>query len=366
MSTPQILITGATGFIGRFLLAQLLAHGERVAVLLRQPQRQLTELHNWLTARGIDSRGLIAIEGDLALPDAGIRDWSALHHISTLYHTGALFAWGLSPAAARQVNVLGSQTLIHPLHQHSPLQRVISVSGYMLTMHDHLRQAGVNLDQPMATDWTPVYTRLGAYEASKIEAHFAVIDTCNRLGVAWTMIHPATVVGHSQTGEIFAHQQFAQLLTQLQQGKLAAIPASPRHRLPLVSVDDVVSVMIAASHDPLTCGQELLVADAQTPNLATVLRWAAAVMQVKPPTRHVPLGLLRLLLQWRWLAHQVQMSAEMLHFLRTEPLETHLTDALRHRAGLVQPSLQQAIQRTASAFGGLTEQPLGDGGAINL
>lgn len=350
MNTPQILITGATGFIGRFLLAALLARGERVAVLLRQPSLQLTELQAWLGGRGIDHRNLSAIQGDLAQPHAGVSDWQHLQDIHTLYHTGALFAWGLSPATARQVNVIGSQRLITALKQHSRLERVIGVSGYMLTMHDHLLQAGVNRTTPQSTDWTQVYKRLGAYEASKIEAHFAIIDTCQQLGVAWTMVHPATVVGHSQTGEILAHQQFAQLLQQLKQGQLGAIPASPAHRLPLVSVDDLVEVMIAARQDPQTVGQELLVADAQTPNLATVLDWAAEVMQVNAPKRHVPLGVLRVLLRCTWLAHILKMSPEMLHFLRTEPLDTSLTDALRQRAGMVQPNLQQAIRQTAAAL----------------
>ena len=48
MSTPHILVTGATGFIGRFLLAQLLAQGERVVVLLRRPEPQMAELQAWL------------------------------------------------------------------------------------------------------------------------------------------------------------------------------------------------------------------------------------------------------------------------------------------------------------------------------
>jgi nucleoside-diphosphate-sugar epimerase len=352
MSTPHILVTGATGFIGRFLLAQLLAQGERVVVLLRRPEPQMAELQAWLAARGIDSHGLTAIQGDLAQPQAGISDWAALCAIDTLYHTGALFAWGLSAATARQVNVLGTQQLITALQTRSRLQRVIGLSGYMLTMHHHLSQAGVQLERPATTDWAQVYGRLGAYEASKIEAHFALIETCNRLGVAWTIVHPATVVGHSQTGEIFAHQQFSQLLTQLKEGKLAAIPATPAHRLPLVCVDDLVDVMIAASHDPHTIGQELLVADAQTPNLATVLEWAAAMMQVNAPKRYVPLRVLGVLLRWRWLAKQLNMSAEMLHFLRTEPLDTTLTDALRQRQGLMQPNLQQAVQHTALGLGG--------------
>ena len=350
MSTPHILVTGATGFIGRFLLAQLLAQGERVVVLLRRPEQQMAELQTWLTAHGVDGTCLTAIQGDLAQPNAGIQDWQSLTQIQTLYHTGALFAWGLSAASARQVNVLGTQHLIHALKQHSALQRVIGVSGYMLIMHDHLRGAMVNLSEPAATPWSNVYQRLGAYEASKIEGHFALIETCNRLGVAWTIVHPATVVGHSQTGEIFAHQQFAQLLTQLKDRKLAAIPATPAHRLPLVCVDDLVDVMIAASRDPHTIGQELLVADAQTPNVATVLDWAATVMQVNAPKRYVPLGVLRVLLRWRWLAKQLNMSAEMLHFLRTEPLDTTLTDALRQRQGLMQPNLQQAVQHTARAL----------------
>jgi hypothetical protein len=76
------------------------------------------------------------------------------------------------------------------------------------------------------------------------------------------------------------------------------------------------------------------------------------MMQVNAPKRYVPLRVLGVLLRWRWLAKQLNMSAEMLHFLRTEPLDTTLTDALRQRQGLMQPNLQQAVQHTALGLGG--------------
>jgi dihydroflavonol-4-reductase len=350
MNHPHILVTGATGFIGRFLTLELLKRGESVAVLLRNPQQQLRELHTWLSTRGADTTKLSAIQGDLSQPQAGITDWQILHQITVLYHTGALFAWGLSSFQARRVNVLGSIELLHALKTHTTLQRVMGVSGYMLTMTDHLKQAGINISMPMQTDWPKVYKRLGAYEASKIEAHYQLITTCQSLGLDWTIVHPATVIGHSQTGEILQHQQFAQLLRQLKQGKLSAIPATSAHRLPLVSIDDVVTMMIAASQDPQTIDQEYLLADRDTPNLATVLTWAGEAMNVQVPTRYVSIRILRLLLCWRWLAKKLDMSSEMLSFLRTEPLNTLKTDQLRQCLGLTQPNLQHTVKRTAAGM----------------
>jgi dihydroflavonol-4-reductase len=49
------------------------------------------------------------------------------------------------------------------------------LSGFLLENHAHLQQ-------PQGTDWPAVYRRVGVYEASKLEAHFKVLDCMWALG----------------------------------------------------------------------------------------------------------------------------------------------------------------------------------------
>src|SRR5258707_912994 len=78
MDSGCILLTGATGFPGRYLLRELLATGRPVAVLARDARgRSARERVDELVAFGCESLGRVLPQptvlcGDLALPDLGL------------------------------------------------------------------------------------------------------------------------------------------------------------------------------------------------------------------------------------------------------------------------------------------------------
>ena len=87
-------ITGATGFIGRYLVRELLARGGdgSVFVLVRgASQQKLAELKQWWGA-GADS--VIAIDGDLSAANMGVsaadRDWLR-GRVTHFFHLAALY-----------------------------------------------------------------------------------------------------------------------------------------------------------------------------------------------------------------------------------------------------------------------------------
>ena len=45
----HVLVTGASGYIGRYLVKELLDKGDCVTVLLRRPAAQLPVLQEWAT-----------------------------------------------------------------------------------------------------------------------------------------------------------------------------------------------------------------------------------------------------------------------------------------------------------------------------
>src|SRR5262245_33619125 len=86
-SDPAVLVTGATGFIGRQVVARLLLAGRRVMILARR-RAGLTGAQRVAEMFGeISRRSLEVVEGDLANP-AGIQ--SKIRHsgstIDTLIH----------------------------------------------------------------------------------------------------------------------------------------------------------------------------------------------------------------------------------------------------------------------------------------
>ena len=66
---------------------------------------------------------------------------------------------------------------------------------------------------------------------------------------------------------------------------MRAIPATPKHYLPLVSVDDLCKVMVRTATDSGLVGQSLLVAPEQN-------------ILLSESKQHVPLTILRLISNW--------------------------------------------------------------------
>lgn len=353
-----VLVTGASGFIGRFLVLELLKKGDSVVVMLRKPQQQLMDLQHWLQSYGVDAGKLSVVYGDLEQAGAGISaaDWQQLQPVTVIYHAAALFGWNLALEQARQINVIGVLDFMAMAKRHLAVQRMVQVSGYMLSIKAHLQALGIREDV-RETDWHQVYKKVGVYEASKIEAHYAIKQQAAVLGIPLTVVHPATVVGHSQTGEIAQNQAFFQSVQDLLGGKLPAVPGGQGYRLPLVSIDYLARFLAQVADYPQAAGREYVLVDDATPDLKAVMTVCAHAVQVRPPLLTLPVPLLRKLLAWPWLARQAGLSSEMLHFFRQEKLDVASANQLARTMKLHQPRLPEVLARTAE-FVRLQVQPV--------
>lgn len=339
-------VTGGSGFIGQHLLALLTSRGHPVSVLMRRPH-SLPALRGKIEQLGGRGDLLTAVGGDLGLPGLGLdaTDREQVRQAAVVFHLGVQFAWGLSQAQARQVNVEGAIRVAELAAQQG--SRLLMVGGFMLANHAHLQRIGVNLQHPEQTDWDRLYRRSGVYEGSKLEAHFRVRARMAELQASLTLVHPATVCGHSRSGHILPAQPLAGLIDNLAAGRLGAIPGSAAHWLPLVSVDFLAELMLAAAFDEQQVGQEILALDAATPNLQGMLQQLAHTLSVQAPRRHLPIPLLRVLLKIPGVPRLLHTDAESLDFIQTTRFDTAATQALVQRHQLHWPDIDQALQATA-------------------
>lgn len=336
-----VLVTGATGFIGRHLLARLTATNQPTVALMRRPSG-LDELRNRVDALGGNGDKVGRIAGDLDADRVGIQ--GELPALRAVVHLGAAFAWGMDPAAARRTNVAGSLAVAELARAASA--RLVMVSGFMLANDAHLQALRISTAD-RATDWSRVYRKVGAYEASKLESALRVRAFAAEHALDLVEVQPATLSGHSATGELDHGQPLAELIGNIAHGRLSMIPGSPAHWLPLVSVDALASVLAAATF-AASVPPRLLALDPATPSLAGLISMIANRLGRKPPTRYLPLPLLGAVLRVPGMARAMNTAPESLHFLQPQRFDTSVTEAFQRHHGLEWPNIAASIEASVA------------------
>lgn len=227
---PRILITGASGFLGRRLAEMVLADGEPVRLLLRPSSRLDPALDRAEVVRCEFSDG-----DGLTRAMAGIR---------TVHNCAGLSSdWG-SWAAFRAANVDNLAGLLEAARAAGTVERFVHVSttdvyGYPDVPGDEtdaLRDVGL------------------PYNRSKRLGDALALRFCRETGLAVTIVRPATIFGpHSKDWVV----ELSELLTAGWVVTIGggAVPAG------LVYVDDVAQAMIALAANPGASGEAYNVVD---------------------------------------------------------------------------------------------------------
>ncbi len=253
----NILLTGATGFLGAFLLDELLHQTEATiyclirasdaAEALIKLKQRLSEYRIWQPA--FESRIRI-IAGDLSQLYLGLSKqqfYTLSDQIDAIYHNGAQ-VHHISPyAQLRAANVLGTQEILRlachgtpkPLHYTSTLSVLppIPPSG----------QTKISEQIDLSQYPVPV----GGYNRSKWVAEHLVAEAQNRY-LPTTIYRPGPISGHSQTG-VFNPNDF---LYRLMQGYVqSGIAPEGETPLDLLPVDYAAKAIVYLSRQPAAVGK---------------------------------------------------------------------------------------------------------------
>ncbi|MGW4650530.1 SDR family oxidoreductase [Kitasatospora sp. NPDC004289] len=327
------LVLGANGFIGRWLVLELLTQGRPVAAATR-PGRAAA-LRGWLAAHDAPADRLTTVTADITRPDLGLSpaDEARLHDVRDVHNLAALYRFGLGRPEARAANHDGALHVARWAAARPGLRRLVHLSGYRVG------------DRPVPlppAEADRLYRTLGAYEASKSEGDSALRALAPHLGLPLSVVSPSAVIGHSATGEAGQYLGLATLVDQLHRGRLPALPGSRRTFVPVVAVDHLARFLAATpEHDrePLT---RHTVLDPTTPELPELIGLLAAHLGVRPPRLRIPVGLVRRLPQ-----ALTGADPETLSFLSEERYDTASADRLARAAGLAQAPVADVVRRWA-------------------
>jgi len=337
LHTNLAVVTGANGFIGRWLITELTSNGVAVMALVRRPEDRAPELREWLATHGGDPELLEVSALDLAAPDLGLDSdgKQALERARVIYHTAALFGFGLSVEDARTCNVLATEQLVELAAKNHNLERFIHISGYR-TEGGEARVLDVDDEAALAH----FYKSHGSYEASKIEAHERVRRAAARHEVPLTRISPAIVIGDSETGETTQMTGLAEVIQAMWSRELPVMAGSSETWMPVIAVDILAKMLAAIPGDPESRGAHIVVFDEHTPTLPMVLERAAQRMDVRAPRRTIPVSVLAKLPK-----AITNLDPEALSFISEDRYDPAPMRALAARTGIELPPVQECLDR---------------------
>ncbi|MCL4760299.1 MAG: SDR family oxidoreductase [Burkholderiales bacterium] len=184
-------VTGATGFIGRFLVPLLLARGKTVHVLVRKgSQKKLAALRE---AWGATDAQVIAVVGDVTRPALGVADADLRRlkgKVEHMFHLAAVYDLNASAEEQMAANVEGTRHAVEFAEAVGAgcFHHVSSIAAaglYDGVFREDMFEEAEDLDHP--------------YFRSKHDAEGVVRRECRR---PWRVYRPGFVVGHSKTGFI--------------------------------------------------------------------------------------------------------------------------------------------------------------------
>ncbi len=270
----MILVTGATGFIGREVAARLLASGRPLAVLARARD-------------GVDARERLAaalgytpgherveiVEGDLADPPLIPLVRGRLgSRVETVIHCAGDASF--SPAALAPY-VAG--------HVEGPLRLLRALAGGRLARWVHLSTAFVcgersGIVREAEGDCGQRFHNV--YERVKLEAEGAIRAAGRAAGVEVTVLRPSIVVGDAPvtpggnpSNLFFAFIRLVAALVRWSRGAAVAlrVEGAPRAPFNIVPLDYVAAATLALAEHPDAAGQTFHLVVREAPTQAAML-----------------------------------------------------------------------------------------------
>jgi UDP-glucose 4-epimerase len=259
----KVLVTGASGFIGRPLTAALAQAGCNVRAAVRDRRAQQFP-------SGVE----LAAQPDLAGPvDWGplVAGMDAVVHLAGIAHVGP----DVPEAMYDRVNHVATAELV----------RAAAAAGVrrFVFMSSTRAQVGAASAEPLTETAAPHPT--DAYGSSKLAAEAAVRGA----SVPYTILRPALVYGPGAKGNFASLMRVASLPVPLPFGAFA-------NRRSFLALDNLIAAVRFALEDPRAANETFLVADRQAISLAQLVSLLRAAAGRKPWLAPVPPVLLKIAL----------------------------------------------------------------------
>jgi dihydroflavonol-4-reductase len=259
-SAGQVLVTGASGFVGSAVAKALAEGGFAVRALVRasSPRSHLAGL------------GLEFVEGDVRDAQSVRRAMAGVRYV---FHVAADYRlWARNPSEIAATNVEGTRTVMGEALR-AGVERIVHTSSVATLA---LRDDGIPVDEtcPLAES-----NAIGAYKRSKVASERIVQDMIARDRLPAVIVNPSTPVGPrdikpTPTGRVVV------------EAASGRIPGYVDTGLNLVHVDDVAAGHLAALRQGRIGDSYIL--GGENVMFSQLLADVAAIVGRAPPRWHLP------------------------------------------------------------------------------
>lgn len=286
---PTVLLTGATGFLGSYILHELLNGPTKAHVIAHvraeDAKTGLNRLENAMKAYGlwsqawVDTSRLQVVCGDISRPQLGLSQvsWNKLSDsVDMIIHNGAMVNWMLPYSHLQAANVLSTMTCIQLCAIGKP-KRLAFVSSTSTLDNEYYTRLSQNSGTAVLENDDLEGSRKGlgtGYGQSKWASEF-IIREAGRRGLVGAIVRPGYITGDPKTG-ISITDDF---LIRLWKGSIQ-VGARPdiSNTLNTVPVTQVSRIVVAAAlYLPAAIEQSMGVAQVTSHPRRTLSEWIGAL-----------------------------------------------------------------------------------------
>ena len=263
----KILLTGATGFVGKALAATLVRKAECILTCaLRQP------------SLGVPGKVVVTAElDDTADWSAAVADQDVVIHAAARAHV--MNEEMVDPLEEyRRVNVRGTLRLARQAAE-------AGVSRFVFVSSIKVNGEQTQCEAPFTADDVPAPE--DAYGLSKLEAELGLQQLASETGMEVVVIRPPLVYGPGVKGN------FATLIRLIDKGLPLPLGAV-RNKRSLVALDNLVDLIIRCADHPAAANQVFLVSDGEDLSTTQLLRGVALAQDKAARLVPIPSSLLML------------------------------------------------------------------------
>jgi nucleoside-diphosphate-sugar epimerase len=258
----EVLVTGATGFVGSHLVDYLAAQGARVRAMVRHS----SDTHH-LTRPGVQ-----LVPGDLADQETLI---AAVKGVDIVFHAAALLSTGHTASAILEINLTGTENLLKACTVQSVGRFVFFSSGSVYGL-----SPATLIDEQTPQVPTDAYGRSKALAEASVRHHGEVH------GLKYSILRPCRIYGERD-------ERFTARLLRLLRGPIIAVAPDGRPHYNLVHASDVAAAALLAGQHSRAVGEAFNITDGRGASLRQMSEILQNLKDRKQLVVQVPQGVLR-------------------------------------------------------------------------